>query len=76
MSDSSPKHHIYHVGGIQNNEHLCNLLLDSKENHLRAPFHFEKNYSTNLKVEALIKEANKIREEISSIEEDLYQTYF
>ena len=34
----------------------------------------EKNYSTNLKVEALIKEAKKLREELCSIEEALYQT--
>ena len=35
---------------------------------------FEKNYSTNLKVEALIKEAKKLREELCSIEKALYQT--
>ena len=35
---------------------------------------FEKNYSTNLKVEDLIKKAKKLREELCSIEEALYQT--
>ena len=35
---------------------------------------FEKNYSSNLKVETLIKESKKLREELYSIEEALYQT--